>query len=212
MATPLPYLASPGSIKTALERIRSAATPERVTRDFVHTKLQVKGGTGAALIPYLKKIGLVASDGSPSELYRQFRNVSTGGAAIAEAIKFGYRDLSKVNEYFYDLPDKDLLALIVQVTGSQEGDQVTKLTFSTLKTIKAFADFDGPVELQKNASGTKIEEIGRDPSPLGGRKIASESSLKLSYSITLNLPASTDQAVFNAIFRSLKEHLIADDE
>jgi hypothetical protein len=63
----LPYLASPGSIKTALERIRSAATPDRVTVDFITTKLQLKGGTGFAILPYLKKIGFVGTDGSPTD-------------------------------------------------------------------------------------------------------------------------------------------------
>ncbi len=36
--------------------------------------------------------------------------------------------------------------------------------------------------------------------------------ISLSYTINLNLPTTTDQAVFNAIFRSLKEHLISDNE
>ena len=88
--TPLPYLASPGSIKTAFEKIRTAATPERVTGDFMNTKLQIKGGTGSALIPFLKKIGFVASDGAPTELYKRFRNPSIGGTAVAAAIKIGY--------------------------------------------------------------------------------------------------------------------------
>ena len=81
----LPYLASPGSIKTGLERIRNAATPDRVTRDFVTTKLSIKGGTGAALIPFIKKIGLVAPDGAPTDLYKRFRNPATGGRAILQA-------------------------------------------------------------------------------------------------------------------------------
>ena len=42
MAENLPYLASPGSIKTALDRIRAAATPDRVTGDFVLTKMEIK--------------------------------------------------------------------------------------------------------------------------------------------------------------------------
>jgi uncharacterized protein DUF5343 len=142
MADTLPYLASPGSIKTALERIRAAATPEGVTRDFVTTMLQIKGGTGYALIPYLKKIGFVASDGSPTELYKRFRNLSTGGAAVAQAVKSGYGALTSVNEYFYKLNDKDLLNLIVQVSGAEADDQVAKLTLSTLKALRAFADFD----------------------------------------------------------------------
>lgn len=63
MESSLPYVPSPGSVKTALDRIRQAATPDRVTRDFVTTNLNIKGGTGAALIPFFKKIGLVNSDG-----------------------------------------------------------------------------------------------------------------------------------------------------
>ena len=72
MPVTLPYLVAPGSIKTAREKIKAAATPERVTGDFITTKLQIKGGTGSALIPYLKKIGFVASDGAPTDLYRRF--------------------------------------------------------------------------------------------------------------------------------------------
>jgi hypothetical protein len=120
MSESLPYVFSPGSIKTALERIRQAATPERVTKDFVSTKLAMKGGTGAAIIPFLKKIGLVNSDGSPTELYKQYRNSATGGAAIAAAIKIGYKKLAEVNEYFYDLNESELKALIVQVTGTEQ--------------------------------------------------------------------------------------------
>ena len=139
--TTLPYLAAPGSIKTALERIRTAATPERVTQDFVTTMLQIKGGTGTALIPFFKKIGLVGPDGAPTELYKRFRNPSIGGTAIADAIKIGYAPLHQANEYFYELPDKDLNNLILQVTGLDHDNQVAKLTSSTLKGLKNFADF-----------------------------------------------------------------------
>jgi hypothetical protein len=42
-AVTLPYLATPGSLKTCLEKLRAAATPERVTADFISTKLKSKG-------------------------------------------------------------------------------------------------------------------------------------------------------------------------
>lgn len=108
MAANLPYLASPASIKIALEKIKTAATPDRVTQEFIKTKLQIKGGTGAAIPPFLKKIGLVNSDGSPSPLYHKFRNSQTAGSAIAEAIKTGYREMFEVNEYCYEMNDTEL--------------------------------------------------------------------------------------------------------
>jgi Family of unknown function (DUF5343) len=52
VAASLPYLASPGTVKTALERVRAAATPDRVTVDFVTKTLGMKGGAGFAVIPF----------------------------------------------------------------------------------------------------------------------------------------------------------------
>jgi hypothetical protein len=211
-ATTLPYLASPGSIKNALDKIKVAATPDRVTRDFISTKLQIKGGTGSALIPYLKKIGFVGADGSPTDIYKRFRNHTTEGRAAADAIRFGYKALSQANEYFYDLNEKDLLALIVQVTGSEQGDQVSKLTFSTLKILKSFAKFEPDASADKSdeesvdAGAEAVDTVQQSPSGVGRVGIG------LSYTINLNLPATSDQAVFNAIFRSLKEHLLTSDE
>jgi hypothetical protein len=213
MATTLPYLSTPGSLKTCLEKIKVAATPDRVTQDFITTKLQIKGGTGGALIPYLKKIGLVASDGSPTELYKQFRNKSSAGGAIAKAVKGGYKDLLDVNEYFYDLDDAELFSLIVQVTGAEESSQVAKLTLSTLKSLKAFADFDAkePATAETKTKHRPSSSPSTAPdtsSPPSQRSLG----LNLSYTINLNLPVTSDQAVFNAIFRSLKEHLLNDHE
>jgi hypothetical protein len=215
MEKALPYLVSPGSIKTALERIRQAATPERVTGDFVSTKLNIKGGTGRALIPFLKKIGLVGSDGSPTELYKRFRNPTSGPAAIAQAVGLGYRKLAETNEYFYDLKDAELLHLINQVTGADAHNSVSKLTLSTFKNLRSFANFEPESEEvgvgivlnddppKHVASTPPLPPLAGTPKSLG---------FNLAYTINLNLPASTDQAVFNAIFRSLKEHLLAEPE
>lgn len=83
----LPYLASPGNIDKALDGIKSAAVPDRVSQDFVKTILKIPGGSGDQMTSFLKKLGLSNSDGSPNDLYRKFRNPSSSGRAIAEAIK-----------------------------------------------------------------------------------------------------------------------------
>lgn len=210
MAQSVPYLAAPGSLRTALEKIAEAATPERVTGDFVQTVLGIKGGTGSAIIPFLKKIGMVASDGSPTDLYKRFRNKSTGRAAIADVIKHGYKKLSEVNEYFYKLNDADLKALFVQVTGSKADSSVVDFAYRTLKVLKGLADFEAKREDDKPLAiaaplspdqAATVSTAKSEPMGLG---------LNLSYTINLNLPATSDQAVFNAIFRSLKEFLITD--
>lgn len=199
----LPYLASPGSLRTALERIRSAATPPRVTGDFVQTVLQIKGGTGRVLPPYLKRIGFVGTDGTPTDLYKRFRNSATAGAAIADAMKVGYKDLLQANEYFYRLDDKKLLDLIIQVTGAEAQSSVAKLTLSALKILIALANFEATAPAEPaEATAEPLPDVVRVDTE------ARALGLNLSYTINLNLPATSDQAVFNAIFRSLKEHLL----
>jgi hypothetical protein len=74
--------------------------------------------------------------------------------------------------------------------------------------LKNFADFKGEHATEEADSKPVINwpapasEIP-PPSPAVG--------LNLSYTINLNLPATSDQAVFNAIFKSLKEHLISNE-
>ena len=89
----LPYVTAAGNIEKALVAIKSAAVPDRVSQDFVKTILQIKGGSGNQMTSYLKKIGFVAADGAPSELYKKFRNPTSSGAAAAEAIRIGYAPL-----------------------------------------------------------------------------------------------------------------------
>ena len=43
---------------------------------------------------------------------------------------------------------------------------------------------------------------------LEGTSVKQGIGLNLGYNINLNLPATSDPAVFNAIFRALKEHLL----
>jgi hypothetical protein len=210
MPASIPYLVSPGSIKTALEKISQAATPERVTVDFVQTKLGIKGGTGGALLPFLKKIGMVGSDGAPTDLYKQYRNKTTSAESVAKAIKIGYKKLSERNEYFYELNDKDLQSLIVEVTGEESGSAVVKYALSTLRTLKQLANFE-PQSEEKSEVKSASSNIVKQPKDSSQGSPAGQQSgigVNLSYTINLNLPATSDQAVFNAIFRSLKEFLI----
>ncbi|MCB1230975.1 MAG: DUF5343 domain-containing protein [Verrucomicrobiae bacterium] len=216
MADTLPYLAAPGTITTCLEKISNAATPSKVTGDFVNTKLAIKGGSGRALVPFLKKIGFVNSDGTPSDIYTRFRNPSESGSAIAEAIRFGYKSLYDSNEYAHDLNDADLKGLVVQVTGQESDSNVVSLILRTYKNLRELADFEGaassPVEPAKPlASPITIPQPQRQAGQ-GSSSAPGRVGMNLSYTINLNLPATSDISVFNAIFKSLKENLLDSDE
>ena len=209
MAT-LPYTTAPGNVERALRAIKSAATPERVSQDFVKTILQIPGGSGDQVTAYLRKIGLANADGTPSDLYKKFRNSASSGAAAAEALRVGYGALYKRNEFMHQLSDDKLKGLIVEETGLGADANVVGLVLSCIKAIKKFADWTAPPETaQPQAIQLQVpradSNAGKSPSmPEGGGKLG----LSLSYTINLNLPATSDIAVFNAIFKSLKENLL----
>jgi hypothetical protein len=205
----LPYITSPGNIDKALAGIKNAAVPERVSQDFVKTILKITGGSGDQMTSYLKKLGLVNIDGTPSDVYRRFRNPASSGSAIAECIKKAYAPLFTRNEYANELTDTQLLSLIVEDTGQPHDSNNVKLIASCFKHLKSSANFSAtsprlPV-MDVDEPHPKKRSDTHDPS----RKTY---GLNLGYTINLNLPATADPAVFDAIFKSLKEHLLRDDD
>ncbi len=204
----IPYIASPGAIKKALDKIKIAATPERVTTDFLTTKLGIKPGPAKAMLSYLKRIGFVDKDGKPSELYSKFRNPSQSGLAAAKAFKKGYKPLYEMNEYVHELSEKDLKGLIVQATGLEGKSRIISLMVACFNSLKGYTDFE--------AITTETEVVESDETEEEEEEIKSQFpvirdqpvGLNLSYTINLNLPATSDISVFNAIFKSLRENLL----
>ena len=210
----LPYVTATGNIERALRAIQSAATPSKVSQDFVKTILNVPGGSGNQMTSFLKKIGFVSGDGSPSELYKRFRNQSTAGKAAADAMKIGYAPLYVRNEFMHKLSDDKLRGLIIEETGQSEDSSVVSMVAASIKAIKKFASWSAeePGDLTEApatalSAATPPVPNGKPDSP---REVVRRVGMNLSYTINLNLPATSDQAVFNAIFKSLKEHLLAE--
>ena len=207
MATTLPYLTSPGALTKVLDGIKNAATPSNVNADFIQAKIGIKGGSGRAIPPYLKKIGMVGSDGVPTKIYENFRNSNTSisGAAIADAIRHGYKPLYNVHGYVHDLDDSDLKGFIVQVTGEEDNSWTVKRTLSTFKKLKEQANFEQSSDDQKNDDSPPSHHSLPHQEPSDQ---PSELDFNISYTINLNLPPTTNVEVFNAIFKSLKDNLL----
>ena len=137
----LPYLVSPGTVATALQKIRAAATPNRFTQDFLANTLGMKGGSPKPIIPFFKRIGFLGTDAAPTDLYKAFRNTGQSGAAVAQAMRIGYKPLFDMNVRAHDLSDSELKGLVVQATGLEEKSRVVQLILQTFKILKQQASF-----------------------------------------------------------------------
>ena len=207
MKIELPYMNAPGYIPRVFNKLIEAKTPPKFTQDFMGSVLGVASSSARQMIPFMKRLGLLASDGAPTDLYGEFRADGSRGHAAAIALRTGYAQLFDSNEYIYKVDDKKLLDAIIQITGLEKNSKSAKAIVSSFNAVNEYADFDSSgMETIVREDGVESttshnKELDDDPvSPL--------SNIGLSYTINLNLPATSDIAVFDAIFRSLKENIL----
>ena len=208
MSHNLPYLTSRKSLKACLEKIKEAGTPDKFNGKFLNEKFAMKGGNARTLPPYLKRIGFVAPDGSPTEWYKEFRNPNLSGQVAFTALKRAYSEIFEVNENAHKKGDAELKGIVAQVTGLDHDNPIITYIIGTFKTLKSFSTFEELTAVQ----AVEPEQTGTQEEPNGGTGLpplpGSQVGLNIGYNINLNLPATSDVAVFDAIFKSLKEHLL----
>lgn len=204
-----PFMNGYGTTAKILGKIKEAQTPDRFTQDFLSTKLGFPGGTAKPFIPLAKRLGLLEGDGKPSDLYKAFRNHSHSKAAMATAIRKGYSQFYERNEYAHELDKKKLEGLVVEITGLEAGHATTRAIVGTFETLKSFADFNKPEIHKSEPAETKAINIPKSTLETDlSSEDSSEIKLNLAYTINLVLPKTDDVAVFNAIFKSLRENLL----
>lgn len=197
-----PFMNSYGLANKILQKIKEAKTPDRFTQDYLANTLGFASGSAKPFIPFAKRLGLLSSDGAPTELYHQFRNPDHSRGAMARAMKIGYADLFLRNESVNKLDHKGLEGLVVQATGLDSGSSTLRAIVGTFENLKAFADFGDIVQ-----PTTKKEEEQLPPLPASNGD-DEDFQLRLSYTINLVLPKTDDVAVYNAIFRALRDNLL----
>lgn len=208
MAISLPYLTSQSGLKKVLEKIQEASTPDRFNEKYLNEKLNMHGGTAKALPPYLKRIGFVSSDGTPTDWYREYRNPTLSGSVAFKALKHAYKEIFEINENVHKKSDAELKGIVAQITGLDHDNPVSTYIVSTFKTLRNFASF----EVLPEVAVVKHEKVAHDTDEQNehnhGAIKSRQVGLNIGYNINLNLPATSDIAVFDAIFKSLKEHLL----
>jgi len=142
-------------------------------------------------------MGFLGSDGVPTDLYKRFRNKSESGAVAAEALKVGYQPLFEVNEYVHDAEDSDLKGAVVQATGSEPKSGQVRSIVNSFKALRAYADFGALGGSTDEASDSEVVPTDtRGEQSLGTGRQTTSSGVNLSYTINLNLPPTSDIAVF----------------
>ena len=202
----LPYVNAYGAIPKLLTGIKTAAVPPKVSQNFLESVLNLTSSSHRALIPLLKKLGFIDSGNVPTQAYKDFRedDAAVSGRVVAERLKEAYKPLFAANEYAWKLSKPDLLSKFRTISGAGEDDKIIPTVASTFLELSKFAKWEGGALPRREPEGTGASAIG------GGTQRREEppDGIRLSYTINLNLPATTEIEVFNAIFKSLRENLL----
>lgn len=207
MAEYPPYVNAYNGIPKLFEKITTAAVPPKFTVDFLSTVLDLKSSSYRAMIPLLKKLGFIDPANVPTQAYKDFREDSLSGTVMASKLREGYKSLFQANEYAWKLNKADLTSKLKSITGAAEDDQNIPYIAGTFLALSKLAKWEGSAP-KKKESATEAGEEKSDGNGGGKSEEFTNGRLRLSYTINLNLPATTDIEVFNAIFKSLRENMM----
>lgn len=212
MAIPKAYLTSTKNVPAMLTAMQQAQAPKQFSVTFLNN-LGFKGNADRLFIGMLKALGFLDPSGSPTQRYFEFLDQTQSERVLAEALRDAYADLFELNVSAHRMSRDEVKNKLKTLTQGQFSDDVLGKMASTFVALAAQADFEAvePASPPRTSDGEDdadapaSSELGeRTPSsgPRGRRR------LDLVYNIEIVLPESRDPAVYDALFRSLRAHLL----
>ncbi len=206
MAKYPPYVNSYGQLPKLFAEIKKASVPPKFTQDFMSSMMGLKSSSYRAMIPLLKNLGFLDQSSIPTQDYKDFRDDAKSGSVMARRIKETYSDLFTAHEYAYKLNKEELSGKLITILGLSKDDKNISYVVGTLQELFKLADFTGKHKPEEKKKQISSESLEKPPQQTQEK----QTQLGISYTINLNLPATTEVEVFNAIFKSLKEHILGE--
>jgi hypothetical protein len=227
MALPTAYLTTVKNTEALLNTLQAAKAPPKFTQRFLED-LGFKSTNDRLYINIFKALGFLSPDGVPTSRYYEFLDPSQSGRVLAEALEEAYADLFQLRRDAQRMERAELRGKIKTLTQGRVSDGVVDKMAMTFLGFAKLADFDAPrTHPAANADPAPVDEESRDNTsetatapPGGGSPLAPQGPPSRSetgpirlggfvYNVELHLPESRDPAVYEALFRALKSHLLS---
>lgn len=219
MSLPDSYTLKPGAIAAYFDALMDAQPPERFSVKFVEN-LGFTSTNDRLFIGILKDLGFLNRDGTPQPRYFEFLDRSRSKQVLARGIREAFSDLFAVNIKANDLSFEEVKNKLRTLYSGKKTDLVIGNIAKTFRALCDYADFTLPigqfVEQPKPSHDQKIPEMPTK-SPVASSDLAPQEKVRfdsgkisvsgLQYHINIVLPDTRDQSVYDAIFKSLREHL-----
>jgi len=175
--------------------------------------LDFKSPTDRLLIGVLKELKFLDADGVPTKRYFEFLDGAQSKKVLAAAIRDAYADLFAVQLDANKLSTQEAKNKLRTLYAGSKTDTIIMRIARTFTALCEYADWSSPpAAASQGADKPKDKEeetktpASKPPEPPPSSK-KSVHLASLQYHINIVLPESRDQAVYDAIFKSLREHL-----
>lgn len=224
MALTSAYLVAAKNLPAFLDAIRKARAPEKLSLKFIED-LGFKSTNDRLFISVLKGLGFIEDNGVPKQRYFDFLDDGRWQSVLADGVREAYEDIFRLNKKANTLSRSELTGKLKSLTQGKYSDNIIGNMTKTFTELVKLANFDAIVppstvevdpesDLPKEANGGGLDEEAK-----GGARVPAKPSTdspsnhgrlidSMTYRIEIILPANRDKAVYDAIFRSLKEHLL----
>lgn len=212
MALPEQYLITTKNLDAFFNSILSAQAPAKFTNKFLE-QLEFKSTNDRLLIGILKALKFVDANGVPQDRYFKFLDQTQSKTLLAESIFEAYSDLFAINTKANEMTVAEVKNKLKTLTQGSKKDNILHLMANTFTSLCKYADFSAPKNTSMIAL-TKEEHKQKsnfDENPTSNMKhelINKQITTEMHYNIQIHLPETRDMGVYDAIFKSLKEHLL----
>ena len=214
MALNASYLVTTRNVEPFFNSLLTARAPDVFTQKFLEN-LEFKSTNDRLYIGLLKSLGFLDANSAPTERYFKFLDQSQSKRILAEAIQEAYSDLFAVNLKANELPVAEVKNKLRTLTQGKASENVVSLMANTFKALVTYAEWTSDKEKKtpKKEGDKKPQDVQVKPVEEKPQEDEEEDasvklqSAQLHYNIQIHLPESRDQAVYDAIFKSLKKHL-----
>ena len=206
------YLITTKNLEAFLNAIINAQAPQKVTQKFIES-LGFKSTNDRLFIGLLRGIGFIDSNGIPQNSYYQFLDQSKSKYVLADAIRNAYSDLFAINKKANLMSTSDVKNKLKTLFQGNKSDNVLGAMANTFVALCKLADFTQRPQIQIDPE--RIPTVTQSCSQQNNQArnsisevVSKNFSTELHYNIQIHLPETRDASVYDAIFKSLKDHLL----
>lgn len=213
MKLPDSYTLKPNAIPAYFDAILDAQPPERFSVKFLEN-LGFTSTNERLFIGILKELGFLNQDGTPQSRYFEFLDRSRAKQVLAEGIRDAYAELFAINTRANELSTEEVKNKLRTLYAGRKTDLVIGNIAKTFGALCDYADFTKPLQpsmtVEKNDSFEVETASTEQATKVQTKPDTTQEKISirgLQYHINIVLPDTRDQAVYDDIFKSLKEHL-----